>query len=112
MGIQMTQKHTPTPWNMGRDYESKDTCFISGGRQIIANLDGLDNKEANAAFIVRACNSHEALTETIQLAEQFLNSLPEGWLANTTGDIGALNDFYLKLEVLKKNAALAKAGAA
>jgi len=38
---------------------------------------------------------NEAL-EALQLAHVFLDSLPHGWLAKTSGDVGALNDFYIK----------------
>ena len=40
----------------------------------------------------------EAL-EVIKIAHQFLESLPEGWLGKTTGDVGALNDFYIKIAI-------------
>lgn len=36
------------------------------------------------------------LRETVALAHTFLDSLPQGWLGKTTGDIGVLNDFYIK----------------
>ena len=38
------------------------------------------------------------LREALRLAHIFLDSLPPGWLGKTTGDIGALNDFYLKYQ--------------
>jgi hypothetical protein len=36
------------------------------------------------------------LFEAFMLAHAFLDSLPEGWLARTSGDVGALNVFYIK----------------
>jgi hypothetical protein len=33
--------------------------------------------------------------EISQLAYDFLESLPHGWLAHTSGDVGLLNDFYI-----------------
>ena len=36
------------------------------------------------------------LLESLELAHEFLDSLPAGWLGKTTGDVGALNDFYIK----------------
>lgn len=36
------------------------------------------------------------LLEALELAHAFLNSLPRGWLGKTTGDVGLLNDFYIK----------------
>lgn len=47
------------------------------------------------------------LLEAFDLAHAFLDSLPEGWLGKTTGDVGALNDFYLKSREIR--AAIAKA---
>lgn len=41
------------------------------------------------------------LLETISMIEKFLNSLPEGWLGKTTGDVKALNDFYCNLRKIK-----------
>jgi hypothetical protein len=35
------------------------------------------------------------LLEALQMHLQFLDTLPKGWLANTTGDIGLLNNAYL-----------------
>ncbi len=34
--------------------------------------------------------------EVAELAHVFLDSLPRGWLAGTSGDVGALNEFYIK----------------
>lgn len=34
------------------------------------------------------------LLESVKLAHEFLDSLPKGWLGKTSGDVGALNDFY------------------
>lgn len=44
------------------------------------------------------------LLASLQLAHTFLDSLPKGWLGKTTGDIAALNDFYIT-----SRAAIAKA---
>lgn len=43
-----------------------------------------------------------ALHECVQLAHDFLDSLPNGWLGKTTGDVGALNDFYIKSKPILK----------
>lgn len=49
-----------------------------------------------AAELVRRYNCHTDLVESVKLALEFLDSLNPGWLAKTTGDVGLLNDFYLK----------------
>lgn len=54
-------KHTPTPWKtntaVATYIQAADGCHIA------KTDDGYetDLREANAAFIVRACNSHDAL---------------------------------------------------
>lgn len=70
-------KHTPTPWKLFK---------VSGGYSIewsgayaIAQINWMMAKRpeaaANAAFIVRACNEHAALRETISA---LLSVLPNG----------------------------------
>ena len=58
-------KHTPTPWfySNGEVYDIKDNqiCLVSYYQ------DG--RVKANAAFIVRACNSHDALVEALEALE-------------------------------------------
>lgn len=66
-------KHTPTPWNICDSTPS----MIEAGDEIIAqSLDvdadvGRQIKWANAAYIVRCVNSHEALVEYYRAAESF-----------------------------------------
>jgi len=62
------QKHTPTPYS----YEAKGTkLFIDGADDLtVAYLDraGVRDRatyEANAEFIVQACNSHAALVSAL-----------------------------------------------
>ena len=78
--------HTPTPWSIGHSMERN---YIYGGGSHLACIgsrengffihdDGsLNESEANAAFIVRAVNSHddllEALEETVRVAVVFAN---------------------------------------
>ena len=65
----MTAQHTPTPWMM------TETQDQAGGAQVSSRPDGfgniatcwLSNADANAAFIVRAANSHEALVDAIDV---------------------------------------------
>ncbi len=78
----MNAKHTPdiaithskTPWGVEKGiWANEGQIFIEGEesgnthKQHIAKLgyaydkQGQDQRDANAAFIVRACNSHEAL---------------------------------------------------
>jgi hypothetical protein len=78
----MTKSHTPTPWELKPEEMDKQYIRIRGtklgGRYKIANVltpvyDGspayeADETRANAAFIVRACNSHDPLIKALQEA--------------------------------------------
>ena len=73
----MSHKHTPTPWELEQD------SWISGlhshRRSIVAscNDDGVipaEAQAANAAFIVKACNSHDALVKALTLTLSELSS--------------------------------------
>lgn len=61
-------KHTPTPWRA--DYSGPASRAVEGpGGELIAlgamqSEDG-DTDEANVAFIVRACNAHDALVKAL-----------------------------------------------
>ena len=92
--------HTPTPWRLGtRGCKTADNWFpierlSDNSAPIIAwGLAGSSPRvpaEANAAFIVRACNSHEKLRQALitisnvgsgeaqRLALETLRSIDEG----------------------------------
>ena len=62
--------HTPTPWHLHkvseRDYnigDSNDSCIATAYWN-----------EANAEFIVKACNSHDALLEALKAFEHAFDS--------------------------------------
>lgn len=60
---------------------------------------GLNFRLMKTADLVQKIVSDNAkitkLTRALELHLQFLASLPPGWLAHTTGDVGLLNDAYL-----------------
>jgi hypothetical protein len=65
--------HTPTPWLSWNDYdEDGDTGDILIGANTLSSIvvvqDGIGNAcpKANAAFIVRACNSHAILMAALE----------------------------------------------
>lgn len=66
------QQHTPTPWRLdGWDIKSAE----NQGRHIVAHSDSAwaHNRDgANATFIVRAVNAHDALVEALENAALFL----------------------------------------
>lgn len=59
---------------------------------------GYDRQAAHAELLKSAPD----LLRTARLAMKFLDSLPNGWLAKTVADIGALNDFYIGARPLLK----------
>jgi hypothetical protein len=54
--------HTPTPWIWDGDPFSP-TIHAPQSQTCICELDTNDQRQANAQFIIRACNSHDALLE-------------------------------------------------
>lgn len=72
LGLPETQ-HTPTPWKVS----GGDNCLIEtlGGEPLLES--GLapvwQDSEANAAFIVQACNAHTALVEALEFAIRIEN---------------------------------------
>ncbi len=65
--------HTPTPWHQD------ERVFITGPDENMAIVKclGMDDRkrEANAAFIVTACNAHERLVEALQASTIMLSLL-------------------------------------
>ena|ERR1700731_107137 len=71
-------KHTATPWNVCKCTPSlieavcaEVTAFDDGKRIIVQTLDPIPHIgntaiNANAEFIVRACNSHDELVQALQ----------------------------------------------
>ncbi len=62
--------HTPTPWQLSKRGEIERA---STGTPV-----GVDTDGKNAAFIVRACNAHEALVEALQGVLQLLPAESQG----------------------------------
>lgn len=66
-------KHAPTPWFVVEEASWRDGLTIATdpeGREAVAiTTRGFEDgpSRANAAFIVRACNAHEALVEALKL---------------------------------------------
>ena len=68
----MSDKHTPTPWNVIIDDK---LIYIDSDLDNICDLYHFgfasipvtkDNAEANAQFIVKACNAHDKLVEALE----------------------------------------------
>lgn len=69
----MNPKHTPTPWN------TPAVTINDASKKIIAICTDRSNEEnkANAAFIVRAVNSHDELLSALQQIGYKALTLPE-----------------------------------
>lgn len=66
----MTQNHTPTPWIVSSPDAGETITILhdqgDGYGVAVCSMDTTNNRdEQNAAFIVRACNSHAALVEAL-----------------------------------------------
>lgn len=70
--------HTPTPWNVQyRAILDQDGFQVAAGSvpdDDIVMMAHYDLAAENAAFIVKACNAHEALVEAVQQAIKFLEA--------------------------------------
>ena len=74
-------KHTPTPWESNNNLLKTDALIEifsdkdEMGEKPIADVysyENFDEAEANAAFIVRACNCHDELVKTIKVLSESL----------------------------------------
>lgn len=63
-------KHMPTPWTVGAGPHGEVEIWgrmRMGQSPILASMEH-DPREANAAFIVRACNAHDELCQAVEAA--------------------------------------------
>ena len=82
----MNAQHTPTPWQTYAPMaEHCQIAIESINSETIAIVELMDAKrdynataKANAAFIVRACNSHDALVAAATEAENWLSEYESG----------------------------------
>jgi hypothetical protein len=75
----MTTQHTPTPWKTEtpKGWEQKGLTAIWSDGVMVATCgrQGTQEQQDNAAFIVRACNSHDALVAALEIAVERLESV-------------------------------------
>jgi len=69
--------HTATPWTWGGHADSNGLCHINSAYRTIVQVWDFPEAEANAAFICRACNSHEALVKALREAKAAILSAEE-----------------------------------
>jgi len=58
-------ERTPGEWETSFNGKDWDIC-MEGGGDMIADLKDCPNAEANAAFIVKACNLHDELVDALK----------------------------------------------
>ena len=77
-------KHTKIPWRRNKHasmlVEHKNRSIAStGGYQNVSKSEEVhDENEANAAFIVKACNSFYGLLEALENVDDFMNGHDDG----------------------------------
>jgi len=63
----MKTEHTPTPWEIGISHTEEIAIRHPEGDCIATVCDLLEGEaQANASFIVRACNSHDELVACLE----------------------------------------------
>jgi hypothetical protein len=66
-------KHTPTPWVIGNQLNDHGLVIRGGRGAYVARIgENLRERDANAAFIVRAVNNHSELLYWAKLFERTL----------------------------------------
>jgi len=107
-----TTQHTPTPWelsegglNVNAENGSVLRIAVTSGADVGPGWSGTDyatfeHSKANAAFIIRACNSHEPLVAALVEAVEIIQAIDQ-----------ADNTCEKRIDVSEFRAALAAAGA-
>jgi len=107
-----TTQHTPPPYEVAGHFIRTARGARAAGTldgRFVAELDHRDPQhQANAAFIVRACNSHEPLVALVRRAQEILGAYlpPDG----SSGQ-EAITALLELLDGPESRAALAAAGA-
>lgn len=93
---QLNLDHTPGPWTVEDNLDNIVIYIPYWNVAEIHNVTGIDADRDTCLKDADLISAAPELLEAFKLAHEFLDSLPEGWLGKTSGDIGALNDFYIK----------------
>jgi hypothetical protein len=75
-------KHTETPWEVGTSVNGVIQLVAPDGKCPVQVWD-YPEAEANAKFIVNACNSHQALVEACKLAIKGMEADSKGLKPHT-----------------------------
>jgi len=86
--VEMEAKHTPTPWYIWEHGTDTDpSCKIFAEKAGIVQTIG-GNDEANAQFIVRACNNFDDLLEALKEYQQVIERAKDLLTGDSCNDIG------------------------
>lgn len=100
----MSAQRTPTPWETEKPEDSNGYVYVRGvDGEEAAVCYAAPKSDGNAAFIVRACNAHDALVSALSDLEAIFDGQEDC-------DDGVPNDAMRAMTIIR--AALAKAGAA
>jgi len=104
----MKTEHTATPWHLSKARNSGQTVVMGAGPWPVAELDPdvgyrVDEAQATAEFIVRACNAHDDLVKALEN----ITYVAEHGDASAEGDP---HETALATVLAKARAALSKAG--
>lgn len=90
--MSQNSKHTKGKWRIVKNGAELSVMDSKGGYICDVSGEATDPEVlANANILASSTD----LLKSLQHAMKFLESLPMGWLGKTTGDVEALNDFYL-----------------
>jgi len=69
-------EHTPPPYRL---HDMERATIVAGrpGGEVANCTNGFGNQDANANFIILACNSHSDMLEALRRAEEWLS----GWMS-------------------------------
>ena len=106
----MNAQHTPTPWDLHIGNADAPGYFkpadVDVGGHYRFRVGDVAARHADAAFIVRACNSHDALVAALKFAKE---SIVQNRTLDEARNDRALNEAMVAVEN-RISAALAAAG--
>lgn len=100
-------KHTPTPWGMALEKDGSTRVYElhewSKTYPNDSHIVGESVDEADAAFIIKACNAHDELLSALHLARRIItNNVPEylveAWNANRDRHLAQIDAALAKAE--------------
>jgi hypothetical protein len=97
----MSTKHTPLPWFYQSDviysktpsdgYETTAVAYVGDELRHVGGLQYGKPRDANAALIVRAVNSHDAMVKALETAVDRLEMVAERRMPNSNAFIPAVD---------------------